>query len=555
LGTNMMQGNLPGSVGSLADSLQVLTLHENRISGSIPSGIGNLTNLVFLRMEQNNFVGNLPSAIGNIANLTFLSLSRNELSGPIPLSIGRLSELNRLLLQENNLSGPIPRALGDCKNLINLTLSYNSLNGSIPKELFSLYSLSEGLDLSHNKLSGQIPQEIGRLINTGHINFSSNHLSGQIPTTLGSCVLLETLRMEGNFLDGRIPESFANLRGIAEIDLFRNNLSGEIPKFFQSLNSLKLLNVSFNNLDGPIPTAGIFQNSSEVFLQGNTMLCSSFAMPELPLCHASSKHRRSSNAAKIAGISVALALAFLACVTCILLKRSKKSNNSGHPSFNELKNFSYDDLVRATNGFSSQNLLGSGSYGSVYKGVLESEAQGIAIKVFKLDKLGAPKSFIAECNAFRNIRHRNIVRVISACSTWDHKGNDFKALIIEYMTNGTLESRLYSEMERPLSLGSRVTIAMDIACALDYLHNHCVPPIVHCDLKPSNVLLDDGMGARLSDFGLAKFIRSSLNSTASTSVGPRGSIGYIAPGKYLLRHYFFHSIKVLGFTTIFIYIY
>ncbi|KAK3163564.1 hypothetical protein QOZ80_1AG0005360 [Eleusine coracana subsp. coracana] len=84
-------------------------------------------------------------------------------------------------------------------------------------------------------------------------------------------------------------------------------------------------------------------------------------------------------------------------------------------------------------------------------------------------------------------------------------------------------------MERPLSLGARVGIAVDIASALDYLHNHCVPPIVHCDLKPSNVLLDDGMDARLSDFGLAKFIHSHCSSNSTASLGPRGSIGYIAP--------------------------
>nr|XP_020189701.1 probable LRR receptor-like serine/threonine-protein kinase At3g47570 [Aegilops tauschii subsp. strangulata] len=198
-----------------------------------------------------------------------------------------------------------------------------------------------------------------------------------------------------------------------------------------------------------------------------------------------------------------------------------------------MKSFSYADLAKATNGFSPDNLVGSGAYGSVYKGVLECETNGmIAVKVFNLDQLGAPKSFVAECEAFRNTRHHNLVRVISACSTWDNKGNDFKALIIEYMANGTLESWIYSETRRPLSLGSRLTIAVDIAAALDYLHDSCVPPIVHCDLKPSNVLLDDAMGARLSDFGLAKFLQShnSSNTITCTSLaGPRGSIGYIAP--------------------------
>ncbi|XP_037419118.1 probable LRR receptor-like serine/threonine-protein kinase At3g47570 [Triticum dicoccoides] len=278
---------------------------------------------------------------------------------------------------------------------------------------------------------------------------------------------------------------FAGISG----DLSRNNMSGEIPNFFQSFNSLKHLNLSFNDLEGQMPQGGIFQNSSEMSVQGNIFI--------------------------------------------LLKRRSKRSKQSDHPSYTEMKSFSYADLAKATNGFSPDNLVGSGAYGSVYKGVLESETNGmIAVKVFKLDQLGAPKSFVAECEAFRNTRHHNLVRVISACSTWDNKGNDFKALIIEYMANGTLESWIYSETRRPLSLGSRVTIAVDIAAALDYLHNSCVPPIVHCDLKPSNVLLDDAMGARLSDFGLAKFLQSHNSSSTITSTslaGPRGSIGYIAP--------------------------
>ncbi|CAM0150138.1 unnamed protein product [Urochloa decumbens] len=534
LATNVLQGSLPGSVGSLANTLNALWLFANKISGSIPPEIGNLTNLMWLRMEQNYFVGNLPSTIGNLANLSYLSLSQNNLSGQIPLSIGKLGQLNKLFLQDNKLSGVIPRELGDCKNLITLDLSYNAMNGSIPRELFSLNSLTEGFDLSHNQLSGEIPQEIGRLINIGPLNFSNNLLSGHIPVTLGACVRLVSLHLEGNYLDGRIPDSFVNLGGVSEIDLSRNNLTGEIPNFFESFKSLKVLNLSFNNLEGQMPEGGIFQNSSEVLVQGNSMLCSSSSMLQLPLCVASSRHHRSSHNLMITGISVALVLVFVSCVGFFLLmKRRKNSQRSEHPIFTEMKNFSYADLVNVTNGFSSDNFVGSGTYGSVYKGVLESEASGIvAIKVFNLDELGATKSFVAECEAFRNTRHRNLIKVISACSTWDNKGNDFKALILEYMANGTLESWIYSETRQPLSLGSRVTIAVDIAAALDYLHNRCMPPIVHCDLKPSNVLLDDMMSARLSDFGLAKFLQSHNSSsiTGSTSlVGPRGSIGYIAP--------------------------
>jgi serine/threonine protein kinase len=197
-----------------------------------------------------------------------------------------------------------------------------------------------------------------------------------------------------------------------------------------------------------------------------------------------------------------------------------------------LKKFSYSDIAKATNEFSSDNLVGAGRFGFVYIGIFKFWAQPLAVKVFKLDQLGAPKTFFTECEVLRSTRHRNLIRVISLCSGSDQMGNEFKALILEYMRNGNLEIWLHSkglsETKRTLlDLGSRIMIAIDIAAALDYLHNWCTPPLVHCDLKPSNVLLDDDMVAHVSDFGLAKFLHdhSSVNLNSSRNIiGPRGSV-------------------------------
>ncbi|VAH55022.1 unnamed protein product [Triticum turgidum subsp. durum] len=543
LDANILQGDLPNSIGDLSKSLEVLLLRTNKLSGTIPKEIEHLTNIKRLYMENNLLTGSIPKSLGNLEDLIELSLSQNKLSGQIPLSIGSLSQLSELYLQENNLSGPIPRILGDCKNLEILNLSCNRFDDSIPKELFTLSSLSKGLDLSHNKLSGQIPHEIGSLLNLGPLNISNNQLSGEIPSTLGECVHLESLHMEGNNFHGRIPQNFLNLRGIIVMDLSRNNLSGEIPNFFESFSSMKLLNLSFNNLEGPVPPGGMFQNGSEVFIQGNKKLCANTPLLELPLCNGV-KYKQKMHISKILKIVAitALSLVLSSCFGVIIFKRRKKIEQAAHPSIKELKKLTYADLVKATNGFSLTNLVGSGKYGSVYKGRIDSEEHHIvAIKVFKLDQLGATKSFLAECEALRNTRHRNLVRVITVCSTSDPRGSEFKALILEFMVNGDLESWLYPTQlhehhpERPLCLGSRIAIAADIAAALDYLHNQCMPPMVHCDLKSSNVLLDDVMGACVGDFGLAKFLHgyyssSGIDGSTSTSLmGPRGSVGYIAP--------------------------
>lgn len=106
---------------------------------------------------------------------------------------------------------------------------------------------------------------------------------------------------------------------------------------------------------------------------------------------------------------------------------------------NSLLNLSYQNLYNATSGFSSVNLIGEGGFGYVYKGILDEGKTIIAVKVFHLLHHGAFKSFIAECNALRNIRHRNLVKVLTACSGVDYQGNNFKALVYELMPIGSLE--------------------------------------------------------------------------------------------------------------------
>ncbi|XP_018503848.2 probable LRR receptor-like serine/threonine-protein kinase At3g47570 [Pyrus x bretschneideri] len=178
-----------------------------------------------------------------------------------------------------------------------------------------------------------------------------------------------------------------------------------------------------------------------------------------------------------------------------------------------------------------------GNFGSVYKGVLDVDngtRQLVAVKVFNMLRQGASKSFIAECETMRNIRHRNLVKVVTSCSSVDFSGNDFKALVYELMDNGSLEEWLHPTAGTPknLSFLQRLDIAIDVACALDYLHNHCEAPIVHCDLKPSNVLLANDLTGLVSDFGLARFLSnltSNVVGSQTSSIGIRGTVGYAAP--------------------------
>lgn len=196
----------------------------------------------------------------------------------------------------------------------------------------------------------------------------------------------------------------------------------------------------------------------------------------------------------------------------------------------------YQSLCNATEGFSSSNLLGVGSFGSVYKGILQDE-KVVAVKVLNLLHPAASKSFKGECKVLRNVRHRNLVKLMTVCSSVDHQGNDFKALVYEFMVNGNLDGWLHpmsitNESPRSLNFRQRLNIAIDIASALEYLHHGYQSPVVHCDLKPSNVLLDGEMVGHLGDFGLARFFPQATNSytSESSTIGVRGSVGYTAPG-------------------------
>ncbi|XP_059665777.1 probable LRR receptor-like serine/threonine-protein kinase At3g47570 isoform X2 [Cornus florida] len=353
-------------------------------------------------------------------------------------------------------------------------------------------------------------------------------LSGEIPSTIGSCVSLEYLNMDSNFFQGSIPSSLSNLKVIQGLDLSRNNFKGKIPDYFKSFQLLQYLNLSYNNFDGMVPIEGVFGNASAISIMGNSKLCGGIPELQLPRCNFMDPKKNGSTLSFKMVITIAsgllvVTLVFSALYVCWCIKRREKPSTEDSGSL--FLTVFYQSLYRATTGFSESNLIGVGSFGVVYEGIFDGKQ--IAVKVL----------FITGCEALRNIRHRNLVKILSACSSVDFQNNDFKALVYEFMVNGSLDDWLHpigghGEVPKDLSLVQRLHIAIDVACALDYLHNDCQTPIVHCDLKPSNVLLDDNMTARGGDFGISRFLRDanhydSRNQT--NSVGLRGSIGYMAP--------------------------
>ncbi|KAF5740634.1 putative Serine-threonine protein kinase plant-type [Tripterygium wilfordii] len=525
---NLLEGVIPESVGNLSKSLSKFYMGGNRIYGRIPASIGQLTGLSLFNVSYNSINGSIPPEIGQLTELQELGLAGNQLSGNIPDSLGSLRKVNQIDLSGNQLVGQIPTSFGNFGNLISMDLSNNRLNGSVPTEVLSLSSLSTILNLSRNLLSGPLNEQVGALDNIVTIDLSNNHLSGDIPSSIKDCRSLERLFLAKNEFSGPIPNTLGEVKGLEVLDLSYNKLSGSIPTDLQDLHVLQSVNLSFNNLEGVIPSGGVFRNLSEVKLEGNPRLCSSSG------CDGSPRPRK---LVVIVCITVSI-IAFALCVIVVsfVFVRKHKRNISGTPDLLKAdhQTISYHELRRATDNFNPANLVGKGSFGSVYKGYL-GEGIAVAIKILDIKTTGSWKSFVAECEALRNVRHRNLVKLITSCSSLDSKNNDFLALVYDFLGNGSLEDWLRGKRTKPngdgLSMTERLNVAIDVASVLNYLHDDIEVPVVHCDLKPSNILLDEDMTAKVGDFGLAKLLvnRTNIQHSISSTYALKGSIGYIPP--------------------------
>ncbi|KAF8665223.1 hypothetical protein HU200_054119 [Digitaria exilis] len=475
-------------------------------------------------MNSFNLSGNISPFLGNLSFLQKLNLGNNQLVGEIPPELGRLSKLQLLNLSVNLLEGSIPVTIGGCTDLKLLCLTNNNLQGRISPFLGNL-SFLRVVDLGGNQLVGNIPSDISNLINLAYLDLSENSFTGSLPASLGRLKNMALFYAFDNNMSGSVPMTLGNLTELNYMGLSTNSFVGRIPSTLGNLRNLQYLSLSSNNFIGP----------------GNSKLCGGIPDLDLPPC--SSDILKAKHEFPVIPIVVSLvATSFIIVLLCVLLSlKNRRKITSPPPTFIEgHPMISYLQLAEATDGFSATNLLGSGTFGLVYKGELDNQAaQGtnlVAVKVLKLQTPGAVKSFIAECDALRNMRHRNLVKIVTACLSIDNNGNEFKAIVYDFMPNGSLEGWLHprtnGEIEQKLlNLIERVSILLDVAFALDYLHCHGPVPVIHCDLKSSNVLLDADMVAHVGDFGLAKILAegSSIVQQSTSSMGFRGTIGYAAP--------------------------
>ncbi|XP_057783920.1 receptor protein kinase TMK1 [Salvia miltiorrhiza] len=567
LALNNLEGELPASFSG--SQIESLWLNGQKLSG----GIDAMQNMTFLKevwLHGNGFLGPLPE-FSELRNLETLSLRDNSFTGPVPVSLVNLESLKVVNLTNNLLQGPMPKFKDSVA--VDMTSNTNSFclpqPGDCDPRVDALLSIVKLMNY-HRKFAenwkGNDPcvDWFGINCNKGNItivNFENMGLAGTISPAFASLKSLQRLVLANNNLTGTIPEELASLPSLAELDVSNNDLYGKLPSF-RSNTIVKTggnPDIGKDRVDSDASgtsSSGAASPGSDNDPQKNNgksksvvgvvvfsvvgglfVLCligvaafclykskqkrfSRVQSPNAMVVHP--RHSGSDNESvkiTVAGSSVS--------VGAVSEAHTVSANETNDIQMVEAGNMviSIQVLRSVTNNFSEDNILGRGGFGTVYKGELHDGTK-IAVKRMECGVIAGKgiAEFKSEIAVLTKVRHRHLVALLGYCLD----GNE-KLLVYEYMPQGPLSSHLFNwadEGLQPLEWKRRLTIALDVARGVEYLHGLAHQSFIHRDLKPSNILLGDDMRAKVADFGL---VRLAPEGKASIETRIAGTFGYLAP--------------------------
>ncbi|KAK8993715.1 hypothetical protein V6N11_007936 [Hibiscus sabdariffa] len=492
---------------------------------------------------RNNFSGSLPrlpiasTRSEDQIDYAFLA-GGNKFTGSFRSLFGNCNKLHGMILNvsKNRLSGHIPLGIGAiCRSLRYLDASDNQITGIIPQSFRDLKSLVF-LDLSGNKLRGSIPEGLHQLKYLKHLSLASNNLTGSIPSGFARFRSLEVLELSSNSLSGEVPQGLVDLKSLSSLQLSNNKLSGEIPSGFLHMKSP--VSGSFLLNDNAVNYTGIrekpFFHSHHVFslsirpgdMTTNTEGSEIGAAPP----SGNTTDNQGLDSIEVASIASASAIVSVLLVLVVLFFYTRKWVPPSRVRISESREITafvdigipltYETIVVATGNFSAGKCIGNGGFGATYKAELAPETI-VAVKRLAVGRFQGVQQFHAEVKTLETMRHPNLVTLIGY-----HASETEMFLIYNYLSGGNLENFIKKRSARAVDWKIIHKIALDIAHALAYLHDQCTPKVLHRDVKPSNILLDEDCNAYLSDFGLSRLLGTS---ETHAMTGVAGTFGYVAP--------------------------
>uniref|UniRef100_A0ACD5ZIC1 Uncharacterized protein n=1 Tax=Avena sativa TaxID=4498 RepID=A0ACD5ZIC1_AVESA len=350
--------------------------------------------------------------------------------------------------------------------------------------------------------------------------------------TISSPPRITSINMSFSGLNSDILPSFADLKALQYLDLSNNNLTGTILDTLSQLPLLTVLDLSGNQLSGPIPSGFLkrIQDGSLNLRYGNNPNLCTDKNP----CHPAKMKSKLVIYVVVPIAVIVLFVSLTITILCLLRQKNPGSVNNSVNSRNETINynhsslgletrrFTYIELKKITNNL--QRVLGKGGFGYVYDGFLHDGTQ-VAVKIRSQSSNQGDKEFLAEVHILTLIHHKNLVSMIGYCKDGEHM-----ALVYEFMSEGTLQEHIAGIDHNGVCLRwkQRLKIAVESAQGLEYLHKGCNPPLIHRDVKATNILLNSRLEAKIADFGLSKAFNHDNETQVSTNVVV-GTLGYMDP--------------------------